>query len=81
MGTYMKGKRKRDVIDLTADDDALGVSQTQRAPPGDSITQSQRDSWVEQGNEEDDDDIVISSQDGNDSITASYQLYGMLAFS
>ncbi len=71
------GKRKFDTIDLTGDDDAGSSSQPHRAPPGD-VTQSQRDSWLEQGDEADAEDIVLSSQDGDDSVTQSYQLYGML---
>lgn len=71
------GKRKHDTIDLTADDDGPSVSQARRAPPGDQVTQSQRDSWLERANEEDADEIVISSQDGDDTATSSYQLYGM----
>ena len=77
MASTASGKRKFDAIDLTGDDDTSSTSQSQRAPPGDGVTQSQRDSWLEQGNEEDADDIVISSQDGDDNITVSYQLYGM----
>lgn len=72
MASNTHGKRKHNAIDLTGDDDGP----SRRGPPGDSITQSQRDSWLEQSNEEDADDIVISSQDGDDTATASYQLYG-----
>lgn len=72
------GKRKHDVIDLTRDDDASSSSQYRRPPPGNGVSQSQRDTWVAQSQEEDADDIVITSQDGDDSATASYQLYGVL---
>jgi hypothetical protein len=72
-----RGKRKHAVIDLTGDDDALSTSQSRRPPPGEAITQSQRDSWLEQANEEDADDIVVSSQDGDGTAMASYQLYGI----
>ena len=78
MSTTAHGKRKYSVIDLTGDDDAPSASR--RPPPGDAVTQSQRDIWVEHGNEEDADDIVISSQDGDGTAMASYQLYGMRAF-
>lgn len=77
MATMARGKRKHDAIDLTGDDDGPSASQARRASPGDQITQSQRDSWLERVNEEDADDIVISSQDGDDTATSSYQLYGM----
>jgi len=80
MAPTVQGKRKYDAIDLTGDDDAPSTSQARRGPPGETITQSQRNSWVEQGNEDDADDIVISSQDGDDTATASYQLYGGFAF-
>lgn len=76
--TTANGKRKHDTIDLTGDDDTATSSQSQRPPPGDGVSQSQRDSWVAHSQEEDADDIVISSQDGDDSATASYQLYGVL---
>ena len=79
MATTAHGKRKYSVIDLTGDDDDA-PSASRRPPPGDAVTQSQRDSWVEQGNEEDADDIMISSQDGDGTAMASYQLYGMQAF-
>ena len=67
-------KRKFDTIDLTGDDDVGSSSQASRPPPGD-VTQSQRDSWMELGDEADAADIIISSQD-DDSVTQSYQLYG-----
>ena len=73
------GKRKLDTIDLTGDDEH-SASQSRRPPPGEFVTQSQRDSWLEQDNEEDADDIVISSQDGDDTATSSYQLYGNLVY-
>lgn len=69
-------KRKFDAIDLTGDDDVGSSTQAYRAPPGD-VTQSQRDSWLEQGDEADADAVIISSQDDDDSVTLSYQLYGM----
>lgn len=76
MASIANGKRKFDAIDLTGDDDAGSSTQARRAPPGD-VTQSQRDSWMEQGDEADAEDVVVSSQDGDDSVTQSYQLYGM----
>lgn len=69
-------KRKFDAIDLTGDDDVGFSNQAHRAPPG-HVTQSQRDSWMEQGDEADADAIIISSQGDDDSVTQSYQLYGM----
>lgn len=78
MATTAHGKRKYSIIDLTGDDDAPSASR--RPPPGDAVTQSQRDSWVEQGNEQDAHDVVMSSQDGDDTAMASYQLYGTQAF-
>ena len=79
MAAATHGKRRYETIDLTGDDDSTYGSQRSRPSPGESITQSQRDSWLEQGNEEDADDIVISSQDGDGTAMASYQLYGMEA--
>ena len=78
MAPNTSGKRKFDAIDLTGDDDEVGSSsQATRAPPG-NVTQSQRDSWMEQGDEANAADIIVSSQDDDDSVTQSYQLYGML---
>lgn len=77
MAPHNNGKRKFHVIDLTGDDDVGSSRQAPRPPPGD-VTQSQRDSWIEQGDEADAEDIIISSQDGDDSVTQSYQLYGTL---
>lgn len=79
MASNSNGKRKYNAIDLTGDDDAPSASQGRRAPPGEGVAQSQRDSWVDQGIEDDADDIIISSQDGDDTATASYQLYGKFA--
>ena len=77
MAPHTNGKRKFDAIDLTGDDDLGSSTQAHRAPPGD-VTQSQRDSWMELGDEADAEDIIISSQDGDDSVTQSFQLYGTL---
>lgn len=76
MGTNPNNKRKYDTVDLTGDDDAPS-SQSRRTPPGENLTQSQRDTWLEQGNEDDADEIVVLSQDGdgNNAATLSYQLY------
>ena len=74
MAPHTNAKRKFDTIDLTGDDDVGSSSQASRPPPGD-VTQSQRDSWMELGDEADAADIIISSQD-DDSVTQSYQLYG-----
>ncbi len=79
MAAATHGKRRYETIDLTGDDDPAPASLRSRPSPGESISQSQRDSWLEQGNEEDADDIVISSQDGDGTAMASYQLYGMVA--
>lgn len=76
MGTNPNNKRKFDTVDLTEDDDAPS-SQSRRAPPGENLTQSQRDTWLEQGSEDDADEVVVLSQDGdgNNAATLSYQLY------
>ena len=76
MAAATHGKRRYETIDLTGDDDSTSASLRSRPSPGESITQSQRDSWLEQGNEDDADDIVVSSQDGDGTAMASYQLYG-----
>lgn len=73
MRPYNQNKRSFDAIDLTGEDDAASSSQSRNAPP----SQTQRDSWLEQ-DEHDADDIVISSQDGDDAVTQSYQLYSIL---
>ena len=73
------GKRRYETIDLTDDSDSTSAALRSRPSPGESISQSQRDSWLEQGIEEDADDIVISSQEGDGTAMASYQLYGMEA--
>lgn len=77
MAPHTSGKRKFAAIDLTGDDDVGSSIQAPRAPPGD-VSQSQRDSWLEQVDEADAEDIIISSQDGDDSVTQSFQLYGTL---
>lgn len=77
MAPHTNGKRKFDAIDLTGDDDVGSSFQALRAPPGD-VSQSVRDSWLEQGDEAGAGDIIISSQDGDDSVTQSFQLYGTL---
>lgn len=80
MAAAMPGKRRYETIDLTGhDDDSTSASLRSRPSPGESISQSQRDTWLEQSNEEDADDIVISSQDGDGTAMASYQLYGIEA--
>ena len=76
MGPNANGKRNYDAIDLTGDEDVGSSTQASRAPPGD-VTQSQRDSWIEYGDEADAGAIIVSSQDDDDSVTQSYQLYGM----
>lgn len=76
MAPNANGKRNIEAIDLTGDDVVGSSTQASRAPPGD-VTQSQRDSWMEQGDEADAGAIIISSQDGDDTVTQSYQLYGL----
>lgn len=76
MAPNVNGKRNYDAIDLTGDDDVGSSTQASRPPPGD-VTQSQRDSWIEYGDEADAGAIIVSSQDDDDSVTQSYQLYGM----
>ncbi|KAL6717893.1 hypothetical protein ACLMJK_003978 [Lecanora helva] len=78
MASTTHGKRSFDAIDLTSDSDAPSASQARRAAPGDSVTQAQRDSWLERENEDDAGEIVASSQDGDDSVVSSYQLYSVL---
>ena len=79
MAAAMPGKRRYETIDLTGDDDSTSASLRSRPSPGESLSQSQRDTWLDQSNEEDADDIVISSQDGDGTAMASYQLYGIEA--
>ena len=80
MAAVAYGKRKYETIDLTGDDDSPPLApQLRRAQPSSAFSQSQRDSWLEQGNEDYADDIVISSQDGDGTAMATYQLYGMVA--
>ncbi|KAL9128395.1 MAG: hypothetical protein Q9217_002919 [Psora testacea] len=71
---HTHSKRKYDIIDLTGDDDAATSSQSRNAPP----SQEERESWVQE-EEHEAEDIVISSQDGNDEGTTTYQLYGVLS--
>ena len=68
-----QGKRKYDAIDLTGDDDAVTSSQSRVAHPSQEV----QEPWVPE-EEHEAEDIVISSQDGNYDITATYQLYGVL---
>lgn len=71
-------KRPIEMIDLTDDDPPLG-SQSRKVPrPLDSqvFSQSQRDTWVDQDDEEDADHVIILSQDGDESATESFELYG-----
>ncbi|KAL9104261.1 MAG: hypothetical protein Q9163_000757 [Psora crenata] len=72
-GASLKAKRKHDVIDLTGEDDAATSSQSRNAPPSQEV----RDSWVWE-EEHEAEDVVIPSQDGNDELMATYQLYGVL---
>ena len=68
-----QNKRKHEAIDLTGDDDAALSSQSRNAPP----SQTERDGW-QPDDEHEAEDIVISSQDGNDEVTATYQIYGIV---
>lgn len=68
-------KRKFGAIDLTGDEDGSS-SQSRRAPGMDEVTQSQRDSWLEQAEEHEAEDIIMSSQHDNETAMTSYQLYG-----
>lgn len=72
------GKRKFAIIDLTEDGDAASSSQAPRAPPMNGVSQSQRDTWLDQIDEADAEDIIVSSQDGDGTAMQSYQLYGIL---
>ena len=66
-----RAKRKHDTVDLTGDQDVHMSSQSRHVPP----SQVERDSWLEEHEAE---DIVMASQDGNDDVTATYQLYSVL---
>ncbi len=73
------GKRKIDTIDLTGSDDATSDYEPRKVArplPTDGITQSQRDTWTVQAEEEDADDTIIVPQDGDINDTESYELYG-----
>ena len=61
----MVGKRRHEAIDLTREDAAASSSQATRPPPGDGVSQSQRDIWLDQSQEGEADDIIINSQDGD----------------
>jgi hypothetical protein len=79
MAPHVNGKRRIDVIDLTDDHHPPSVSQSRKAPRSlvaGAFTQSQRDTWMVQDEEEDADDVIILSQDGHNSATESYELYG-----
>ncbi len=76
MPSIHAGKRDIETIDLTGDDMPTSITSSQHFP-GNGPSQLTRDSWVEQ-DEHDAEDIVISSQDGDDSVTATYQLYSIL---
>ena len=72
------GKRPIEMIDLTDDNTPLD-SQSRKIPrPLDSqvFSQSQRDTWVDQDDEEDADHVIILSQDGDNSAMESFELYG-----
>lgn len=82
MARRNNGKRPIEMIDLT-DDNALLEPQSRRKIPRPSgldaqpFSQSQRDTWVNQDEEEDDaDHVIILSQDGDDSAAESLELYG-----
>ena len=75
------GKRRIDTIDLTAsDDDTFAGSQARKVPrqngPSDNITQSQRDSWTDRGNEDGANEVIDLSQDFDDNTYNGYELYG-----
>ena len=86
-----KGKRKVEVLDLTGSDDEVAYisqsrkitkssngsgpsAQPQRNDSG-SFTQSQRDEWVEDGDE---DEVIVMSQDGSAGVGETFELYGTL---
>ena len=68
-----KAKRKHETIDLTGEDDATLSSLSRNAPP----SQLERDGW-QPDDEHEAEDIIISSQNNNHEITATYQIYGVL---
>lgn len=72
------GKRPIETIDLT-DENASLEPQSRKIPrPLDRqvFSQSQRDTWVDQDDEDDADHVIILSQDGDNSATESFELYG-----
>lgn len=80
LGKNSHGKRAIDIVDLTGSDDATYDAPPRKIPrpsPTDGITQSQRDSWVVD-DEDDADAVIILSQDGNDGDMESFELYGMI---
>ena len=83
--SYRHGKRKIEIVDLTAsDDDTPAGFQTRKFPrqngPSVSITQSQADSWTDHGNEDGANEVIDLSQDIDDSIYIGYELYGKYWF-
>lgn len=69
------------MIDLTDDNAPLEPHQSRKIPrplDGQPFSQSQRDTWVNQEDEEEDDadHVIILSQDGDNSATESFELYG-----
>lgn len=81
--SHRNGKRKSDAIDLTAsDDDTFTGSQARKVPrqdgPSQTITQSQRDSWIDRSNEDGANEVIDLSQDYDDSTYNGYELYGRI---
>lgn len=79
MARRANGKRPIEMIDLTEDNAPLEPQPRKIARPldGQAFSQSQRDTWVNQDDEEDDaDHVIILSQDGDNSATESFELYG-----
>lgn len=78
MARRNNGKRPIEMIDLT-DDNAPLQSQSRKVPRSQEsqvFSQSQRDTWVDQDDEDDADHVIILSQDGDTSATESFELYG-----
>lgn len=72
------GKRPIEVIDLT-NDNTSSEPQSRKVPrslDAQGFSQSQRDTWADRDDEEDADHVIILSQDGDNSATESFELYG-----
>ena len=74
-------KRKIDVVDLTASDNASSSYQPRKVArplPTDGVSQSERNTWSENAGEDDGDDTFVLSQDGDFTATETFELYGTI---